>query len=28
MPRCVVEAGLSDGEVSLASMVMEINNQL
>jgi two-component system chemotaxis response regulator CheB len=28
MPRCVVEAGLSDGDVSLASMAIEINNQL
>ena len=28
MPRCVVEAGLSDGDVGLASMAMEINNQL
>jgi two-component system chemotaxis response regulator CheB len=28
MPRCVVEAGLSDGEVALSSMAMEINNRL
>jgi two-component system chemotaxis response regulator CheB len=28
MPRCVVEAGLSDGEVELGSMVMEINNRI
>jgi len=28
MPRCVVEAGLSDGVVSLVSMTMEINNRL
>jgi two-component system, chemotaxis family, protein-glutamate methylesterase/glutaminase len=28
MPRCVVESGLSDGEVELAAMVMEINNRL
>jgi two-component system, chemotaxis family, protein-glutamate methylesterase/glutaminase len=28
MPRCVVEAGLSDGEVDLGSMVAEINNRL
>jgi two-component system chemotaxis response regulator CheB len=28
MPRCVVEAGLSDGEVALASMATEINKRL
>ncbi len=28
MPRCVQEAGLSDGEVPLDSMAMEINNRL
>jgi two-component system chemotaxis response regulator CheB len=28
MPRCVVEAGLSDRAVSLVSMAAEINNQL
>jgi two-component system, chemotaxis family, protein-glutamate methylesterase/glutaminase len=28
MPRSVVEAGLSDGEVALASMALEINNRL
>jgi two-component system chemotaxis response regulator CheB len=28
MPRCVVEAGLSDGEVDLGTMVAEINNRL
>ena len=28
MPRCVVEAGLSDGEVDLGSMIAEINNRL
>jgi two-component system, chemotaxis family, protein-glutamate methylesterase/glutaminase len=28
MPRCVVEAGLSDGEAELGAMVSEINNRL
>jgi two-component system chemotaxis response regulator CheB len=28
MPRSVVESGLSDGEVKLSSMVLEINNRL
>lgn len=28
MPRCIVEAGLSDGAVPLVSMAMEINNRL
>jgi two-component system chemotaxis response regulator CheB len=28
MPRCVVESGMSDGEVTLASMAEEINNRL
>jgi two-component system chemotaxis response regulator CheB len=28
MPRCVVESGLSDGEVPLNSMAMEISNRL
>jgi two-component system chemotaxis response regulator CheB len=28
MPRCVVESGLSDGEVELGSMVSEINNRI
>jgi two-component system chemotaxis response regulator CheB len=28
MPRCVVESGMSDGEVALTSMAEEINNRL